>query len=306
MGLVLVGTCGWTDPTLLGSGWYPIDARTAEARLQHYAAHFSLAEVDSTYYALPSPRNAGLWAERTPADFTFDVKVFRLFTQHPTPRPSFPKDVQKELAATRPGASNLYFANLPQELRTEMLRRFLDALLPLESAGKLGVVLFQFPPWFLPTDESREFILGMKESMGLFRMAVEFRSGSWFNDRSLERTISFLEGNHLPLVSVDGPQGFQSSVPPLPLVTADSGLVRFHGRNAETWEKKGITATERFRYLYSQEELQEWVPKLKEMASKTKQLHVLMNNCYADYAVMNGQQVSLLLGEEQSGTIGEA
>jgi len=294
MGRILVGTCGWTDPTLLASGWYPADATTAEARLQHYARNFPLVEVDSTYYALPSPRNSALWVERTPEGFTFDVKVFRLFTLHPTPRSSLPRDLQEGVAATGRG-ENLYLRDFLPAVREELLRRFLEALLPLDSAGKLGVILFQFPPWFHPSNESRDYILSMKEALGQFPLAVEFRAASWLNQKNLERTVRFLEENRLPFVAVDEPQGFRSSVPPLPLVTSELALVRFHGRNRENWEKKGITATERFRYLYTEEELREWVPRLKEMASRARELHVLMNNCYADYAVRNGRQVRQLV-----------
>ncbi|MFQ5997585.1 MAG: DUF72 domain-containing protein, partial [Dehalococcoidales bacterium] len=85
------------------------------------------------------------------------------------------------------------------------------------------------------------------------------------------------------------------SMPPLAEATSDIGLIRFHGRNREMWEKKGITATERFNYLYTEVELKEWVPRIEELASKTRQLHVLFNNCDADKAGVNARQVKLML-----------
>jgi uncharacterized protein YecE (DUF72 family) len=296
MGDILVGTCSWTDPTLIESGrFYPSWARSAEARLQYYASQFPVVEVDSTYYALPNERTSGLWARRTEDKFTFDIKAFRLFTQHPTPQFSLPRDIRQALPAELREKANLYSRDLPEELTKELWSRFEQALLPLDSAGKLGVVLFQFPPWFYPGNEQRDYILSCKERLPQYRIAVEFRHNSWLNEKNIERTLNFLRDNDLPYVCVDEPQGFKSSMPPLAEATSDIGLIRFHGRNREMWEKKGVTPAERFNYLYSEEELKEWVPKIKELASKTRQLHVLFNNCYADKAVTNARQVKLML-----------
>lgn len=163
------------------------------------------------------------------------------------------------------------------------------------STGRLGVVLFQFPLWFYPGSEQREYILSCKTRLPQYQIAIEFRHNSWVNEKNIERTLNFLRENGLPYVCVGEPQGFKSSVPPIVEATSDITLVRFHGRNRQMWEKKGVTATERFNYLYSEEELQEWMPRIKELASKTRQLHVLFNNCYADKAVVNGRQIKLML-----------
>lgn len=296
MGDILVGTCSWTDPTLIESGrFYPSWARSAEARLQYYASQFSIVEVDSSYYALPSERTSGLWARRTGDKFIFDIKAFRLFTQHPTPLTSLPKDIREALPAEVKEKANVYYRNLPTELLDELWNRFERALLPLDSSGKLGVVLFQFPPWFYPGNQQRDYILTCKERLPQYTIAVEFRHNSWVNGKNVERTLNFLRDNNLPFVCVDEPQGFKSSVPIIVEATSDIALIRFHGGNRETWEKKGISVTERFNYLYSEEELREWVPRVKELASKTRQLHVLFNNCYHDKAVLNARQVRLML-----------
>src|SRR6516225_6416604 len=94
MGQVRVGTASWTDRTLLASGWYPPEADTPEKRLRYYARQFPLVEVDSSYYALPARATAAMWAERTPAEFTFNVKAFSLFTQHPTRVAALPADLR--------------------------------------------------------------------------------------------------------------------------------------------------------------------------------------------------------------------
>ena len=161
--------------------------------------------------------------------------------------------------------------------------------------GSSASCSFQFPPWFYPGNEQREYILSCKERLPQYLVAVEFRHNSWVNEKNIECTLGFLRENNLPYVCVDEPQGFKSSVPPIVEATSDVALVRFHGRNREMWERRGVTTTERFNYLYSEEELTEWVPKIKELASKAHQLHVLFNNCYADKAVVNAGQVKLML-----------
>lgn len=296
MGDILIGTSSWTDPTLIKSGrFYPEWAKSAEGRLQYYASQFSLVEVDSSYYALPNERTARLWVERTPDRFVFDTKAFRLFTLHPTPLKSLPKDIQGDLPAELKEKGNLYHRDLPSELVDEVWSRFEQALLPLDSAGKLGVVAFQFPPWYFPGNEQRDHILACKGKLPQYTIAVEFRHGSWLNEKNRERTLGFLCDNDLPFVCVDEPQGFKSSVPPVAAATSDIALVRFHGRNTETWEKKGIGPAERFNYLYSEAELHEWVPSIRELGEKTRQLHVLFNNCHEDKAVVNARQIGFML-----------
>jgi uncharacterized protein YecE (DUF72 family) len=293
---VLVGTCSWADKTLVDSGWYPREAKSPEDRLRYYAEQFPIVEVDSTYYGLPSERNAALWVERTPDDFTFDIKSYALFTHHPAAVRSLPKDMREALPPALQEKRNLYYRDASPELRDELWSRFSSALLPLDSAGKLGTVLFQFPPWFLPGRDSSDYILEANERLGQYTMAVEFRNDRWLSERNQERTLKLLTDNAIPYVCVDEPQGFRSSVPPLVGVTAPVALLRMHGRNYETWEKKGIAAAERFDYLYSEEELEEWTPRVQRLAEGSREVHVLMNNCRHDYAVRNARQMTDRLG----------
>ncbi|MBI4286328.1 MAG: DUF72 domain-containing protein [Chloroflexi bacterium] len=296
MGEILVGITSWTEPTLIASGrFYPPSATSAEERLRYYASQFPIVEVDSTYYALPSEKTSGLWVDRTPDSFMFDIKAFRLLTQHPTPQQALPKDLREALPANLKAKKNLYQRDFPSGLLDEIWRRFERALLPLDSAGKLGVVLFQFPPWFSPGNEPRDYILECQRRLPQYRIAVEFRHSSWVNEKNAERTMTFLRENKLPFVCVDEPQGFKSSVPPVVEVTSDIALVRFHGRNTEAWEKAGITTAERFNYLYSEDELKEWVSPIHKLAVSVGQVHVLFNNCYADKAVVNARQMRLAL-----------
>lgn len=296
-GRILVGTASWTDKSLIDSGrFYPADAKTAEARLQYYAGQFPLVEVDSSYYGLPSERNAGLWVERSPDGFVFDVKAYSALTQHPTPARSLPKDLRETLPVALASKRNVYYKDLPQEVRDALWERFAAALLPLDSAGKLGVVLFQFPPWFLPSSDSRAYIEEIKARLPQYTPAIEFRSPHWFKDDDAERTVRFLRDLALPFVCVDEPQGTRASVPPLVAATGPVALVRFHGRNQEAWARRGTTVAEKYDYLYSADELREWAPRIEHLAGEAGEAHAIMNNCHDDKAVRNARELATLLG----------
>ncbi len=293
-GRVLIGTSSWTDKTLIKDGnFYPPDAKTAEKRLQFYASKFPIVEVDSTYYFPPSETNSVLWIERTPKDFTFNIKAYSLLTNHPTRAESIYKDLQDALPE---GKKRVYREQLPDEVVEEVWQRFHDALMPLHSAGKLGAVLFQFPQWFVIGKKSKAYIEECADRLKDFRVAIEFRNKLWMEDRNVEETLAFLEERKLPYVSVDMPQGFDSSLPPIAAVTADDlAMVRFHGRDTKAWQTKSETASERFRYDYSKKELREWIPRIEDMASQARETHVLMNNCYRDFAVRNARELGDLL-----------
>lgn len=291
-----IGTCSWTDPTLTETeDFYPSTDMTAEDRLVFYAEHFPIVEVDSTYYAPPSEKVAGLWVERTPDGFTFDVKAFRLLTQHPTPPKSLWKGIREKLPADQTEKNNVYMRDLPRDLQSEAAQAFREALMPLHSAGKLGVVLFQLPPYVYPNRGSFGYLKWVAAELEDFQLAVEFRNGRWLDEENMTDTLDFLERHSLAYVCVDEPQGFKSSVPPVVAVTAPVAEVRFHGRNAENWEKKGITAAERFKYDYPRDELAEWVPRIEELAESADSVHALMNNCYSDYGIRSARALGDLL-----------
>jgi uncharacterized protein YecE (DUF72 family) len=278
--------------------FYPDAADTAEERLGYYASRFPIVEVDATYYALPSRRTAELWVERTPPDFTFDVKAHALMTGQPTETRRLPKDLREALPAELAAKARIYAKDLPDELRDQVWSWFIDGLEPLRAAGQLGSILLQYPRWFFTSSENRATIedaTGRLRAAGLLG-AVEFRSASWFNDKNIERTLAFLGDRRIPLVVVDGPQGFRSSVPAvLEAPSPDLAIVRFHGRREATWEAKGIQTVERFRYLYDRDELGEWAPRVRELASRAAETHVLFNNCYANYGAANALELAQLL-----------
>jgi len=283
MGEIRVGTASWTDKTLLASGWYPPDKQSAEERLGYYASRFPLVEVDSTYYTPPNERNSRLWTERTPEGFTFNVKAFSLLTQHPTKPSALYKDLRPE-GVTK----NLYLRDVPESTVDAVWERFLGALEPLHAAGKLGALLFQFPQWFPIGRANKHYILECKRRCEPLRICVEFRNKTWLSDDNRAETLDFLTSYGVPYVCVDMPQGHASSVPPVVAATSDLAVVRFHG-HSDKWTSRDIY--DRFGYLYSTDELREWAPKVRSLSEQAAETHVLMNNCYSNYAQTNAQEL---------------
>ncbi len=293
MGQIRLGTAGWTDKTLIDSGWYPADAKTPEQRLRYYARQFPLVEVDSSYYALPAERTAATWAARTPAGFTFNVKAFSLFTHHPTPVKALPADLRE--AAERTGKARIYLKDADPEVVEQAWNRFFAALEPLREAGKLGAILLQFPPWFPISRANKDYIVACAERAAPRRVCVEFRNHTWMTPDNQKETLEFLSSRQLPYVCVDMPQGYSNSIPPVVAATSDLTLVRMHG-HSDKWESKDIY--ERFGYRYSGKELDEWAAKVRGLAEDAAETHVLFNNCYRDYAQVNAQQlIERLTGE---------
>ncbi|MEH1029721.1 DUF72 domain-containing protein [Micromonospora profundi] len=287
MGDILVGTASWTDRTLLDSGWYPQTADNPEKRLAYYARQFPLVEVDATYYSPPAEATARLWAERTPAGFTFNIKAFSMLTGHPTRVNALYKDLRPDT-----DKKNVYPDDLPAQSYEEVWTRFLSALDPLVEAGKLGALLFQFPPWFTIKRANKEYLLEVAKRCSPLRPVYEFRHASWFDGDNADETLAFLREHRLSYVCVDMPQGHRSSVPPVLAATGDLAVMRFHG-HSDKWTSKDIH--EKFGYHYSKRELADWAPKLRELADEAGQTHVLMNNCYRDYAQTNAKTLAGLL-----------
>ena len=293
---ILVGTCSWTDQTLVKeTDWYPKKSMTAAERLKFYAERFPIAEADSTYYFPPSPQLTKGWAERTPQHFTMNVKAYSLLTGHPAKPNSLWPDLREAIKPEFAGKRNVYLSHLPSDAAEEVWLRFRYALRPLIEAGKLGAVLMQYPEWFTAKKDNRAELAAMRERWDDLPVCVEFRSPTWLKSpQDRERTIGLLRELRLALVVVDAPPS--SGLPPVDEVTTpELAVVRFHGRNDDTWKDQTGTAAERFRYLYSKPQLRAWVPKLHHLADQAERVHALMNNCYQDYGVHNAADLVELL-----------
>jgi uncharacterized protein YecE (DUF72 family) len=269
-----IGTCSWADEAL-SKHWYPKGLPAGE-RLAHYAQHFDTVEVDSTYYRLPAEEMVRRWAERTPDDFVMHVKAFGLMTRHPVKLEALPPDLRDEAPTDDKGRVE----RPSREFRGEVFRRFLEALEPLRSAGKLGGILFQFPSYVVYKDRSVEYLQWAREQVGGDDMLVEFRHVSWLDDEHRDETLRFLEQLGATHVIVDAPriEGAKNLVPTVLALTSPTLYVRFHGRNGDTWNKRGGSAAERFDYLYATEELEEWVDPLRELAGQAEQAYAFFNN----------------------------
>ena len=294
---IRVGIAAWTEPTLVKPGvFYPAGVNTAEGRLRYYASRFTLTEVDSTYYALPARQMAELWVERTPDDFVFNVKAHALMTDHPTETKRLPKALREALPAEQSDKARLYAKDLPPDVLDEVWRLFREAMEPLQASGKLGVVLLQFPRWFVPSRANADALVAARERLDGLPIAVEFRHRSWLSGRMAERTPEFLSEHDIPMVIVDAPPGTKSSLPATPIVTSSRlAIVRLHGRREETWEERNEIVSERYRYLYDEAELTEWIQPVLDVSAQAPETHVIFNNCYGNYAPTNAIEFSALL-----------
>lgn len=293
---ILVGTASWTDKTLIACGrFYPPAVKTPEARLRYYATRFPMVEVDASYHAIPTPASARAWAERTPADFVFNLKAFRLFTGHQTPLQFLHRDLQQALAPQ--GRHLLYEDDMPTEIVDTLWQRFHESLAPLEQAGKLEAVHFQFAPWVRCDARGRARVEACARRMAGRRMAVEFRHASWFTPRTTALTLDWLRALGVVHVVADEPQGFTNSVPAIWAAThPDLAILRLHGRNSAAWNQKGLTASSsRFDYDYAAHELAAMVPAIVGLARQVKRMQVVFNNNMEDQMQRNGLALQQLL-----------
>ena len=290
---VRVGVASWTDPTFTAKGvFYPDDARTPEKRLRFYASRFPVVEVDSTYYALPTVNTARAWVERTPQEFSFDVKAFALMTGHPTETARLPRHLKEALPAPLAKAKRVTAGELPPDFVDETWRIFRDACIPLRDAGKLGAIFLQYAPWIGPDKDSPAMLEDAIARLDGLPVAIEFRNAEWMSERLRERTWGLLEKLGVSYVSVDEPQGTPTSVPPLVRTTHRRlAVIRLHGQRADTWAARGVPAVEKYRYLYSSAEIDAWAKKVVEAAATAENLHVIFNNCYANYGAVNAAEM---------------
>ena len=297
---IRIGVASWTDPSMTAPGvFYPDGVRQPEARLRYYASRFPLVEVDSTYYAIPARPMAERWTERTPEGFLFDIKAHALMTGQPSEVARLPGDLRAALPPALGRKTRIYAHELSREILDVLWARFLDALTPLRASGRLGAILLQYPKWFAPTRESAAVIEDARARLGGWSAAVELRNRSWFAGRLHARTLDLLRRNRLSYVCVDSPPGFESSVPPVPEVTnPEVAIIRFHGRNVDTWEAKVAEVSQRFRYLYDETELREWLPMIRAVSEQADEVHLVFNNCYGNYATTNALEMRAMILRE--------
>ena len=282
---IRVGTCSWADESL-SALWYPKGVNGAEGRLRYYAEHFDTVEVNASYYALPTAQMATAWADRTPPNFLFHVKAFAMMTRHPVKVEQLPPELRSEVEVDERNR-----VHPSEELRTRVFTEFHRALQPLRDLGKLGGVLMQFPPYITYGEPALRYIEWAQQQLGGDEMLVEFRHRSWLEPDARERVLGFLRDLGASYVIVDAPRtGAKNVLPTVVAVTGPTAYLRLHGRNAATWNVRGRSAAERFDYLYSEDELREWVEPLHELDTATGRVFAMFNN--------NGRSVEASTGFE--------
>ena len=274
MAPIRIGTCSWADESLT-KYFYPRGIKGAEERLHYYTERFDTVEANSTYYHLPAREMVQNWADRTPEGFVMHVKAFGVMTRHPVKVEQLPPDLRDEAPLDRRGRVE----RPSREFRAEIFRRFHEALEPLRETGKLGGILLQFPSYVVPKPASLDYLEWAVEQLQGDEALVEFRHAAWLDDEHRDETLAFLEGHGMTYVIVDAPRTEGRNVlPTVVATTSPTAYVRFHGRNAQTWNKRTGSAAERFDYLYSEAELREWAGQLRELAGKAEVVYAMFNN----------------------------
>ena len=282
---IRVGTCSWADESL-SALWYPKGVNGAEGRLRYYAEHFDTVEVNASYYALPTAQMATAWADRTPPNFLFHVKAFAMMTRHPVKVEQLPPELRSEAEVDERNR-----VHPSEELRTRVFTEFHRALQPLRDLGKLGGVLMQFPPYITYGEPASSLhrvgsaAAGWRRDAGRVsapqlagarrpgaRPRLSPRAGSQLRDRGRAADRRQERAAH----------GGRRHRP--------TAYLRLHGRNAATWNVRGRSAAERFDYLYSEDELREWVEPLHELDTATGRVFAMFNN--------NGRSVEASTGFE--------
>jgi uncharacterized protein YecE (DUF72 family) len=264
---VRIGVCSFADEGLV-KAWYPRGVNTPTARLRYYSERFETVEVDSPFYHLPDPAVTGRWAQRTPPEFVFHVKAHKTMTHHET--------AEQEQA----------FA----EFRT--------SLEPLELSGKLRGILLQYHPRFVKSDEAVEELSRVRGLLQPLVPLVEFRHRSWVAAGERDDTLAFLERAGLAVVSVDAPPTRASNVlPTFAAATHPVAYVRFHGRNVKTWNIKSEKSWQRFDWMYSREELEEWVERFARLVEDSDEVYAMFNNNRDDFAPRSAAILRGLLDE---------
>jgi uncharacterized protein YecE (DUF72 family) len=291
-GQILVGTSSWADPGFVEE-WYP-PGMPARDRLPWYARRFDAVEVNSSFYAIPEPGTVARWAEVTPERFVFDYKLHRALSRHAAQVDSLPPGMRDGLDVGPRGR-----VQLTPELERELVARTLEAVKPLEQAGKLGAFLLQLTPSFSPSRHELDELAGLVEALGDHALAIEFRHRGWVEGDRLEQTLDWLSEHGAAFVAVDAPK--EVHVPIMPDVDAvtnpDLAYIRLHGRNAEGY-LKGKSVAERFGWDYSQEELEEVAERARGMAEEAGFVHVMFNNNRGADAPTSARAFRTLMGQD--------
>lgn len=290
---IKTGTAAWADRSLVESGFYPEHVRSPEEKLRYYASQFPLVENDSTYWAFPDAERVATWAHRAPEGFTMNIKAHALLTQHYATARGLPRAIRDHLSRDLLARPHIYPKDLGPKVMRDLTRGFRDALAPLDDAGKLGVVLFQFPVWVPISAANKTLIRRIRADFRGLRVAIELRNETWMSQDNRYETLELLADEGLVYVCVDEPQGFVASIPPVVAATSDIAVVRMHGRNPARWRDRSHgRRSGGWPYLYSHDELADWAARIRALAARTDEVHVIFSNSPLPSAIRNARELA--------------
>ncbi len=272
--MIYIGLTGWGDHPTLYSG-----VTSARDKLFDYRCHFPIVEVDTSFYAIPNRVHVEKWCNETPGNFKFVVKAYQGMTGH-------------------------LRDDLPYETKNDMFNAFIECAEGFQNHGKLGMVLVQFPPWFDCSAKNVQYVRYIKQQLGRFPIAIEFRNQTWYAGAMRERTLQFLREQDLIHTVCDEPQAGSGSVPLVPVATSAKALLRIHGRNIHGWRNSGNNQNwrkVRFLYDYNEEELQGLAAYIRTLQNQAEDVYVLFNNNSGDHAAPNAKRLQQILDLEFEG-----
>jgi len=262
--MLKIGTSGYSFADWKGPV-YPLDISNRDMLTYYaYELKFNTVEINYAYYRQPSARTLGAMLSKVPQDFDFTIKAYKEMTH----------EIFDEQWHIRDNS--------------QAFQIYREGITPLMEGGRLGCVLFQFPTSFYPKNENKDYIISCKERLVDVPLVIEFRNKAWIKDETFE----FLEENDLGYCCVDEPQ-LPRLVPFVPRVTSPIAYFRFHGRNTNWFN---VPTSERYNYLYSDDELRTFVPIIKSADKSSERAYCFFNNCHAGSAAKNARRTKSLLG----------
>ncbi|HVS28656.1 MAG TPA: DUF72 domain-containing protein [Solirubrobacteraceae bacterium] len=288
---IVIGTCSWADAGFVAD-WYPKGLPAAQ-RLPFYAERFEGVEINSSFYAVPERAQAQHWAQVTPAGFSFDVKLHRLLSRHAAALDSLPPELRDEARTNERGR-----VQLTPELERGVLDRVIEAVAPLERAGKLRALLLQLSPAFSPRRHELAELDPLIERLAPRRVAIELRNRDWVGEERVRATLDHLADRGAVFVCVDAPPGdHHTLMPPIDAVTRDDlAYVRAHGRNTDGY-LRGRSVAERFGWVYSDDELNELAGRVRNLAADTEEVRVMFNNNRSNDAPLAARRMREIFGQ---------
>jgi uncharacterized protein YecE (DUF72 family) len=302
MGEVRIGTSGWSYPSGNGSwnGLFYPKTRSKRAgterfdELAFYAEHFNTVEINTTFYGQPRAEVTRGWAARTPARFDFSLKLYQKFTH--------PKMFKAAALKSAPGSEGELLDLLAQVTQSD-IDDFRSGIEPLAAAGKVGVLLAQFPPSFKDSPQSRDYLAQLLRAFAEYPVAVELRHKSWSD--AIGETLSLLNAFGAAWVQIDEPK-FRFSIRQNSLPNVKTFYyMRLHGRNAAQWWRHD-KSEDRYDYLYSAAELREFSETARAASELVKKSYLYANNHFSSKSVVNAVMLKAQLGQPIEGEYPEA